>query len=212
MMKRVFATVLMAVLPTFAAAVDLDGVSIPDRQTVFGKDLSLNGAGARTAMGAKIYLAALYLPNKSQDAEVAISTPQPRRMMLVFRRAVNAKLVAGTLREGVRANVSESELEELKPALVELENALVGNLYETRPGDKMALDIAADGSVKLSYNGIPSGSLSGPSIGPALLKIWLGKTPANLALKNELLAGAQYAKAGKDRSSAFDSVFEGFSP
>ena len=211
MMKRVFATVALTLLATAAQAFDLDGVSIPDQQTVFGKDLSLNGAGTRMAMGAKIYLAALYLPSKSQSADVAISTPQPRRMMLVFRRSVRASVVVATLRDGIRLNAAEGEMDALQPAIAQLETTL-NDLYETRPGDKMALDIAADGSVNIFYNGVPSGSLSGPHIGPAMLKIWLGTTPANVALKNELLAGANYAKLGKERTSAFDSLFEGFSP
>lgn len=210
-MKRVFATVSLALLASAAQAIDLDGIAIPDQQTVFGKDLALNGAGARMAMGAKIYLAALYLPNRSQSADVAITTPQPRRMMLMFRRSVRANIVIATLREGIRLNAVDGEMDALQPALVQLETAL-NDIYETKPGDKMALDIAADGSVNIFYNGVPAGSLSGPVIGPAMLKIWLGKTPANVALKNELLAGANYSRLGKERTSAFDSIFEGYSP
>ncbi len=211
MIKRVLAMASLAWLPLAAQAFDVDGLSIPDQQTVFGQELALNGAGTRTAMGARIYLAALYLPSKSQSADVAISQPQPRRMMLVFRRSVPARIVVATLRDGIRQNAVADELPALQPALVQLESSL-NDIYETRPGDRMALDIAADGSVRVFYNGVPSGELAGPAIGPAMLKIWLGKSPANAALKNQLLAGAQYASLGKERVSAFDSIFEGYSP
>lgn len=188
----------------------LDGSTIPEQQQVYGQALQLNGAGSRTSMGTKIYLAALYLPKKSQDADSTIHTPSTKRMLLLFKRNVRASIVVATLREGIKLNANESNLIALQPALQQMESAL-SEIYETRAGDQLALDIANDGSVALFYNDKPAGSLSGPEIGPAMLKIWLGKKPANDELKNALLAGASYAKTGA-RTSAFDSIFDGYSP
>lgn len=210
MIKRFCAAVSLLVASGLSSAMLLDGNNIPEQQQVHGQDLQLNGAGARSAMGTKIYLAALYLPNKSQDADTAINAASSKRMLLQFKRNVRATVVVASLRDGIKQNASDSELNVLQPALQQMESAL-SDIYETRSGDRLALDFAKDGSVALFYNDTPAGNLSGPSIGPAMLKIWLGKKPANDELKNALLAGASYAKTGS-RVSAFDSIFDGYSP
>ena len=210
MIKGFLAAISLFTASTFAGAMVLDGTTLPEQQQVHGQELQLNGAGARSAMGAKIYLAALYLPNKSQDADAAINLVASKRMLLQFKRNVRATVVVATLREGIKLNASDAELNVLAPALQQMESAL-SDIYETRSGDRLALDFAKDGSVALFYNDNPAGTLSGPSIGPAMLKIWLGKKPANDELKNALLAGASYAKTGA-RQSAFDSIFDGYSP
>lgn len=210
MIKRFCAAVSLFVASGLSSAMLLDGSNIPDQQRVHGQELQLNGAGARTSMGSKIYVAALYLPKKSQDADSAINAVSSKRMLLMFKRNVRASIVIATLREGIKLNANEAELAALQPALQQMESAL-SDVYETRGGDQLALDIANDGSVALFYNDKPAGSLNGPVIGPAMLKIWLGKKPASDELKNALLAGASYAKTGA-RASAFDSIFDGYSP
>ena len=67
MIKGFLAAVSLFTASTFASAMVLDGTTLPEQQQVHGQELQLNGAGARSAMGSKIYLAALYLPSKSQD-------------------------------------------------------------------------------------------------------------------------------------------------
>ncbi len=88
----------------------------------------------------------------------------------------------------------------------------MAKITEVKAGDRLALDVQADGSVAISYNGAAQGTLGGPDIGPAMLKIWLGDVPVSDDLKNALLANAHYGPKALMRKTAFDSLFDRMSP
>ena len=63
-----FALVLFVSFSATAAnAASLAGVTLPDSQQVAGKNLVLNGLGLRSKMMVKVYVAGLYLEQKSSD-------------------------------------------------------------------------------------------------------------------------------------------------
>ena len=63
------AVAMVVALVTFELeAGSLAGVSLPDSQQVAGKTLALNGLGLRTKFMVKVYVAGLYLEQKSSDA------------------------------------------------------------------------------------------------------------------------------------------------
>ena len=55
-----------------AVAATLSGVTVSDSASVAGKDLVLNGVGARKKYMFTIYVGALYLPAKTTNAKTAI--------------------------------------------------------------------------------------------------------------------------------------------
>ena len=79
------------------------------------------------------------------------STPQPRHAMLVFRRSVRASVVVATLRGIHRMPPKADGCAAAGPSRNWKPCSTI--CTETRSGDKTALDIAADGSVNIFYNG-----------------------------------------------------------
>lgn len=210
-MKKWFTAMLLACSCASAMAVEVGGVQLEETVKVQGKELSLNGTGIRSAMSVKVYVAGLYLQNKSKDADEVITSKAPKRMVLVFKRNLKSSIVLSAFRDGIRNNADPAELSELAPRIAQLEQAL-GRLQEAHAEDRLALDFPLDGSVDIVYNGKLEESIPGPLMGPAMLKIWLGYVPVADDLKNSLLAGANYAPKAPKRASAFDSIFDGFSP
>ena len=210
-MKSVITALLLALLSAGSRAVEIAGTPIDESARVFGKELSLNGAGVRTAMLVKVYVAALYLQQKSKDADEVIESRQSKRLLMVFKRNLKSNIVSAAFRDGIRNNADEADLLILKPRMEQLERA-VARHGEVREGDRLAIDFAMDGSVDLVYNDKLEESIPGPQFGPAMLKIWLGNVPVADDLKNALLAGANYGPKAPKRKSAFDSIFDGFSP
>ena len=52
--------------------------------------LQLNGAGLRTRAFFKVYVAALYVPQKSADAAALLAQKGPRRITLTMLRNIDA--------------------------------------------------------------------------------------------------------------------------
>ena len=57
-------------------AVEIAGVKVPDTVTAEGKTLKLNGAGLRTKLMFKVYVASLYLETPSKDSAAIVSSDQ----------------------------------------------------------------------------------------------------------------------------------------
>src|SRR5690606_11400456 len=66
-----------------ARAATLEGVTFPDRASVGGSELVLNGMGVRVAyVFVHVYVAGLYLPQKTHDGAAAVAADEPKRIVL----------------------------------------------------------------------------------------------------------------------------------
>ena len=202
----------MAVLANAGLALEVQGVQLEDTAKVSGVELRLNGAGARSAgPGKEVYIAGLYLPARTQNAEKAIASKQAKRLEMVFTRDVKIAVLNAAFRDGISLNATGAELERLSPSIGKLEQ-MMKTAPDAKTGDRLVLDFLPDGSVVLNYKGQDLDTIAGPDIGPAMLRIWLGEVPVSDDLKNAMLAGAKYGPKALRRKSAFDEVFDNISP
>ncbi|MFN3884717.1 MAG: chalcone isomerase family protein [Rhodocyclaceae bacterium] len=168
-----------------AMALDVAGVKIEERIQASGRELALNGAGIRTRLFFKVYVAALYAEKPGKDAAALIAGPAPRRIVLSMLRELDADTFYGALEEGLRNNTTDAERMALKPSLDALA-AMMRSIGKVVPGDTVTLDFTAEG-LAIAHNGTPRGKIADERIGPAVLKVWLGEKPADEALKQALL-------------------------
>ena len=75
-----------------ASAAEVGGVRLDDKVNIGGQELLLNGAGVRTRVVFKVYVASLYLPQKATDAQ-GVLAKAPRRIQLNLLRALSADQV-----------------------------------------------------------------------------------------------------------------------
>lgn len=211
-MKKLVVAMTMAVLANAGLALEVQGVQLEDTAKVSGVELRLNGAGARSAgPGKEVYIAGLYLPARTQNAEKAIASKQAKRLEMVFTRDVKTAVLNAAFRDGISLNATGAELERLSPSIGKLEQ-IMKTAPDAKTGDRLVLDFLPDGSVVLNYKGQDLDTIAGPDIGPAMLRIWLGEVPVSDDLKNAMLAGAKYGPKALRRKSAFDEVFDNISP
>lgn len=168
-----------------AQAAEIAGVRLDDRVNAGNNELVLNGAGLRTRLMFKVYVAGLYLPHKSSSSQEIVGGTGPRRVVLKMLRDVDGDTLLGALQEGLHDNLGEAELAALQPAITQFAKVFqsVGN---TRSGDTVVLDITGDG-LFVSINGNPRGQVADAVFGHALLKVWLGEKPVQDSLKKALL-------------------------
>jgi hypothetical protein len=194
-MNQLIVRLLAAVAIAFGAVqasaqpVEIEGVKLEPTVQVASAPLQLNGAGVRTRAIFKVYVAGLYVPQKSKDAAALLSQKGPRRMSITMLRNVDADSFGGALNEGLKNNHTEAQLAGYK-AQIEALNANLKAVGETKKGDVINFEYVPDAGTRITVNGQPRGtSIAGEDFFTAVLRIWLGEKPADAGLKKALLGG-----------------------
>lgn len=192
MMKRAqllaFVTVVSApfVLGAPASGAECLAVKVPDSVEAGGAALVLNGLGIRKAtfLNVKVYVAGLYLPQKSGDAEKIIGTKQPWQLVLRFVRDVDASDIRDAWEEGFEKNAGD-KLATLQPRI----KTLNGRMVDFKEGQYLSFTDDPAKGVVVDVNGASGAAIEGADFANALLSIWLGREPPNEDLKSGLLGG-----------------------
>jgi hypothetical protein len=178
---------LCSAIVVAAQPVELEGVKLPASTQVGPATLVLNGAGLRTRVFFKVYVAALYLSSKTTDANNALAQKGPRRMVITMLRDVDADTFAKALTDGLRDNHTEAQFAAMKSQI----DALTNNLKiagDAKKGDVIHLEYVPDLGTRIVINGQARGNpIAGEDFFTAVLRIWLGERPADAGLKKSLL-------------------------
>lgn len=185
---------LAAPLSVHAADVtEVGGVKYDNTVTLANAKLQLNGAGVRYKF-VKVYTAGLYLGAKATTPEAAIAAPGPRRMHIVMLREINADELGRLFTKGMEQNASREEFSKVIPGVIKM-----GEIFAARrklaSGDYFYIDYVPGVGSSIVINGKPASEpIKEPEFFQALMKIWLGKSPADAQLKDALLGKAPAAK------------------
>lgn len=174
-----------AVLPAPTHAADVSGVQVAEQATVDNQPLVLNGAGLRRKFVFDVYVAALYATTRTEDAAKLINGPEPRRLQLTLKRDIDSATLTESLNEGLIANNTPDAMAALQDAIEQFKG-LMNQGGEGKTGDTITLDFTPHG-VTVSFKRTTLGAVTDPRFGPALMKVWLGKNPAQKSLKKALL-------------------------
>ena len=175
---------LVGMLAAVAVAAEVAGVRLDDKVSVGAQELVLNGAGVRTRVVFKVYVASLYLPQKATEL-AAVLAKSPRRIQLNLLRTLSADQLVEALNEGLAENNTAAELAAVK-SQVEALATIMKSLKEVKEKDVITLDFA-DGATRIGLNGEAKGSIGGDAFNQALTKVWLGEKPVQADLKKSLL-------------------------
>jgi len=177
--------VFMAV-HTSSYAKELAGVSLKDQIMVQGIDspLKLNGAGIRYKFFFKIYVGALYLPEKQTDAATILKSSQPNRILMhfIYDDVPKKKLVDAWL-EGFENNNNKAAFDAVKSRLYEFN----GMFSDVKKDDVVLLDYFPGKGTRVSIKGVEKGVIKGRDFNRALLYVWLGEEPVTEELKDAML-------------------------
>ena len=105
------ALALVAVGAAPALAGSHEGVTMPDKVTVEGTSLVLNGMGLREATMFKVdvYVAGLYVEKKSSNGEAIVSARSAKRIHLQFKRDVDRKDMVKALEGAFNKNAGSKK-------------------------------------------------------------------------------------------------------
>ena len=172
-----------------AFALDVSGVRVNEKAKVANQDLVLNGAGIRYAAAGfvRVYVASLYLPQKSTTSAQIASLKGAKRIHLNLLREINANDFSKGLMGGMRANVPPAEQQKHFDALLRL-GAIFGQIPTLKKGETITVDSIPGIGTVILVNGKKIGeTFPDDTFFPALLQIWLGPKPIEESLKPVLL-------------------------
>jgi hypothetical protein len=164
---------------------DIAGVSVPETMPGDkGAVLTLNGAGIRSKLFFKIYIAQLYLEKPANEAaEVLAADGQKKMIMHFLYEKVSKEQLVEAWNEGFNGNLDEHEKVALAPRINQFNEmfATVGK------GDTILLAYVPESGTKVVVAGKEKGIVPGKDFSDALLSIWLGEKPITPDLKKALL-------------------------
>jgi len=176
--------ILLLVVP-LASAKMVGTVNVPESHTAGSAKLVLNGAGPRVAQFVDVLVYALYLPEKSSDAEKIINDDKPMAVKgWIVEPLINSEnLTAGYNDMFMRAlGRNKKDLQkqiDTFNTVFNYEPVKVGDLYEY---------IYIPGKGTMTYkNGKLKDTIPGVEFKKALLTGWLGAGAADSKLKGALL-------------------------
>jgi hypothetical protein len=199
--RRLFvlaATALSLALPLAAHAdTEVGGIKFPSSITLANAPLQLNGAGVRYKAVFKVYAAGLYLNGKASTPEAVLASSGPRRLHIVMLREIDANELGKLFTKGMEQNASREEFSKVIPGVIKMSD-IFSIRKKLSPGEYFTIDFVPGTGSIISVMGKPaSDPIKEPEFFNALMKIWLGKSPADAQLKDLLL--------GKSPSSNFSN-------
>jgi hypothetical protein len=188
--------VLMAVAGVpfaHAQTTEVAGVKYDREVQLAGSRLQLNGAGVRYKAIFKVYTAGLYLGSKAATPESVIAAPGAKRMHIVMLREIDANELGRLFTRGMQDNSTREDFAKSIAGTIRL-----GEMFAARKklaaGDNFFVDYVPGAGTTILINGkAQNDPIKEPEFFNALLRIWLGQSPADAQLKDALLgkAGAE---------------------
>ena len=192
-LRLALAMLLSLLLPRAASALELHGVDVPASVQLGGRALPLNGAGTRYFLIFKVYVAELYLPQRTRFAADAVGMSWPKLMRLVMLRDVSGKELGDKLTEDIQNNIDPADFAGMITGLARM-GGLFAERHELHAGDVVELADVPGHGMTISINGTSAGApYTEPGFFNNMLRIWLGPRPAERRLKRALLGDAKAA-------------------
>jgi len=183
MQKSAIILVTMLLLTPAVWAGTLAGVTMADEIVVADTTLHLNGMGLRRKLGAKIYVAGLYLEQKTNNADEALNGSGSKRFVMHYLtdKATDQRMDAAWIR-GFKMNSAEiyDNLEDRLMTFLEF-------LGDMKVGDIVECTMIPGKGTIVTVNGQENGTIEGDDFQTALLRVGIGAKPPSKGVKEGLL-------------------------
>jgi Chalcone isomerase-like len=166
------------------ATIECNGIGFSNHTQVQGTLLTLNGLGLSTVSTFKIrlYVAALYVAEPSNDPHAILDSSAPNEIVIQFIRGVSARDLRKSLEEVLARNSPERS-----PAIEEGLQQLRSWAVDMKSGQRIVFIRTPGRGMEVDINGTVKGSIAGDDFAKSFLSIWLGDNPQTPELKRGLL-------------------------
>lgn len=180
-----FASLLLTtVLSASAAALEVDGVDIPETYTAMGTELKLNGAGTRSKWFMDLYVGGLYVPSTISDGQAIINADEPQAITL---HIISGMITSDKMKDATMEGFENATGGDLSAIQSEVDAFLDVFSEEIVEGDVFDLVYLPGEGVRVQKNGEARSTIEGLEFKKALFGIWLSDEPAQEDLKEKML-------------------------
>ena len=184
-LSTAFASLLLTgLLSAPAAALEVEGVNVPDTYSAMGTELKLNGAGTRSKWFMDLYIGGLYVPSTINDGLAIINADESQAITLhiISGMITSDKMKSATL-EGFE-NATGGELASIQDDVDEFLDVFSEEIVD---GDVFDLVYLPGEGTRVLKNGEARATIGGLEFKKALFGIWLSDQPAQEDLKEKML-------------------------
>src|SRR5687768_119718 len=171
-MRKLILAAALTLAAVNAGAATVAGAKIEDTTSVGGQNLVLNGAALRKKFVVKVYVGALYLPSKQNNAAAIMAADAPRRQVMHFLYDVDKGKMAEAWEEGLKDNTPNASAE-VKTAFKTLSTWM----EDMKEGQRIVLTYAPGTGTTVEVAGKNKGTLGGKAVADAILNTWIGPKP-----------------------------------
>jgi hypothetical protein len=175
-----------------AQAIEVAGVKIDETSQALNTNttLKLNGAGIRYKVFFKVYVAALYLTETKNTSDAVLALSGPKKINLTMLRELSSDTLGQAFMDGVKRNTDKVERAKMTDQFIKF-GQLFSTVPELKKGDVISMEWTPNVGTNMYINGKKVGdTFQDIAFFNAVLRIWLGENPVDIALKNQLLGGA----------------------
>ena len=186
--KQIALMVVACVLAGGAMAqVNVSGVKYDESIDVRGSKLQLNGAGVRYRGPFKVYTAGMYLSRKAQTPEEALAAPGAKRISITMLREIDSNELGKLFSRAMEDNMDKAAFSKLVPGVMRMSQIFFDH-KKLVAGDSFLIEWIPGAGTVITIKGQPQGEpFKEPEFYNAMMRIWLGPTPADWKLKDALL-------------------------
>lgn len=167
--------------------VDVAGVRFAPTLRVGNATLMLNGAGLRTRFFVKVYAAGLYLPAKVDSADAVLAAPGAKRLHVAMLRDIDGNDLGKLFTRGMQDNSTRESFAKSIPGTLRMAELFAAKKRLSQ-GETFSVEWHPGEGTRILINGKLQGeAVREPEFFNALLRIWLGPSPADADLKDALL-------------------------
>ena len=189
-MKRSIKTAALSIMLLIAATqvnaqVTVSGVTMPGTLKVGNNNLVLNGAGIRVKLFMDIYVAGLYVTNKSNNGDAIAKANEPAAVKL---QITSSLVTSDRMKEAILEGFKKSTGGNTAPLQAKIDKFVkVFSLEPIVKGNVFDITYTPTGGVQIAKNGKLLETIEGMDFKTALWGIWLGNDPADKGLKAGML-------------------------
>lgn len=166
-----------------ASAAEFAGAKFPDEMTVAGTQLQLNGLALRTfsIFNVHVYVAGLYVPSRTADADAVITSLAPKALVFHFLHDVDADKARQAWQEGFDDNCAHPC--DVRPDLM---RKFLEGVIALHKGDSTMLTVQGS-HVGLFLNGREIATIDDRPFAVLIMKTFIGPHPPSPRLKSALM-------------------------
>ena len=170
-------------------AATLEGHPLPDTYSLPGQTLVLNGIGIRTLtiFNVRVYVAGLYLSQKSRDSKSILASPGAKVVLLQFLHSASKAAIEKQYRAGETRNCGHGECAPSDESDFE---KLIALTPGAEVGDTLTY-ISTPRGLRVLFNNRQIGDFANPDLAMRVLLGFIGDTPPSEDLKRHLLGEAE---------------------